>query len=180
MSACFNYGYTSKIIRSVYPSDLSNCASIKFILDPRIVEDEKIIEGWFLERLGRDEEVDNALGDYDCFGNNLPVGYLKFADVIGYQNLYMDLKKYKVIEVKKEPIIFPDNITQLINYMDWLAENIAKGYQMVEGALITRGFDGNTISFVRNFIQSTGRVIRLAEFNYLPPNYERLNVSRVV
>ena len=88
--------------RTITPSYLANYRDIKFILNPKITTNEKIIEGWVLSEIGRNQVLDKAIGSFTCFGNNVPIGYLKFADIIGYQDLGEGLRKYKVIEVKKD------------------------------------------------------------------------------
>lgn len=164
----------------VSPADLSGYLPIEFVLNPDIVEDEKIIEGWILDNLGRNQVLDNAFGPYTSYGNNIPTGYLKFADIFGYQKLSTGIKKYKVVEVKKGDCIFPDHINQLIGYTDWVIENIADGdYKTVEGIVVAKSFNDECINFVRNF-NTTGRKIRLIGFNYALPNYDTLNISREV
>jgi hypothetical protein len=96
--------------RIITPSYLTNYREIEFILNPKITTNEKIIEGWVLSEIGRNQVLDKAIGNFTCFGNNVPIGYLKFADIIGYQDLGEGLRKYKVIEIKKDESIFPDNI----------------------------------------------------------------------
>ncbi|MFQ5825678.1 MAG: hypothetical protein ACE5JB_16695, partial [bacterium] len=166
--------------RNITPADLSSYIPIKFVLDPNIVIDEKIIEGWVLENIGRKTGLDAALGPFTCFGNNMPAGYLKFMDIFGYQELTTGIRKYKVIEVKKDYCVFPNDINQLIDYTDWVIENIAAGdYKTVEGIVIARNFDNDCIDFVRNF-NTTGRKIRLISFNYVPPDYIDINIERIV
>jgi len=166
--------------QKVKPLNLGSYVPIKFILNPNIVIDEKIIEGWILENIGRNNILDLALGPFTSFGNNLPGGYLRFMDIFGYQELLSGLRKYKVIEVKKENSIFPDDINQLIGYTDWITENIACGdYKTVEGIIFARGFNRDCINFVGN-LNTTGRKIRLIKFGYSKPNYGLLNITRVV
>lgn len=165
---------------SVKPASLTNYIPIQFILDPEVVINEKIIEGWILENIGRNSNLDNALGPLTSFGNNMPAGYLKFMDIFGYQELITSIKKYKVIEVKKNDCVFPDDINQLFGYIDWVVENIAEGdYKVVEGVIIAKGFNNNCIAFINNF-NARSRKIRLIEFGYVPPIYNHLNITRVV
>lgn len=67
--------------RNVTPTNLSNYIPIEFILNPNIIIGEKIIEGWILENIGRNRILDNALGPFTSFGNNMPAGYLRFMDI---------------------------------------------------------------------------------------------------
>ncbi len=165
--------------RNIEPADLSNYVPIQFILNLNIVGDEKIVEGWFLENIGRNPNLDGMIGLFTSFGNNLPAGYLKFMDIFGYQELITGIKKYKVVEVKKEDSIFPNDINQLLGYVDWVVENIAEGdYKLVEGIIIARDFNNDCITFVENF-NTMGRKIRLIQFDYSPP-YSNLNIERVV
>jgi hypothetical protein len=168
--------------RKIKPMNLSKYIPIQFILNPNIVKNEKIIEGWMLENIGRNRSLDNALGPLTCFGNNVPIGYLKFVDIFGYQQLSADARKYKVIEVKKDESIFPDDINQLLSYIDWVVENIAQGdHKLVEGLLIAKNFDSVAIDFVKNFDTITkGRKIKLIKFDYVPPTFSNLMVQRVV
>ncbi len=167
---------------NVTSANLSTYISIKFILDNNIVIDEKIIEGWVLENIGRRHNLDQSLGLFTSFGNNMPTGYLKFMDIFGYQELSMGTKKYKVVEVKKGDCIFPDAITQFLDYVDWVVENIAEGdYKLVEGAIIAKEFNTDCITFVKNCnATGRGRKIQLIKFDYVPARYDHLNITRVV
>lgn len=166
--------------RDVNANNLSRYIPIEFILNPYIVEDEKIIEGWILENVGRNSSLDSALGSFTCMGNNMPAGYLRFMDIFGYIELSSGVKKFKVIEVKKDNCIFPDDISQLIGYTDWIIENIASGdYKTVEGILFARDFDESCINFVQNFY-TIGRKIRLIKFDYCSPGYNTLAINQVV
>lgn len=162
---------------SITPANLGSYQPIEFILDPNVVTNEKIVEGWALENIGRDQNLDNALGPFTSFGNNMPAGYLKFMDIFGYQELSMGIKKYKVVEVKVNDCIFPNDINQLLGYIDWVVENIAEGdYKVVEGAIIAKDFNRDCVAFVNNF-NAIGRKIRLIKFDYVPP-YNHLNITR--
>ena len=163
--------------RTITPAQLNNYKPIEFILNPDIVVNEKIIEGWILENIGRHDDLDNALGPLTSFGNNMPAGYLKFMDIFGYQELSTGIKKYKVVEVKTNDCVFPNDINQLLGYTDWVVENIAEGdYKVVESIIIARDFNSDCISFVENF-NATAQNIRLIKFNYAPPGYSQLNIS---
>lgn len=165
---------------SVRPANLARYIPIQFILNPDIIANEKIIEGWVLENIGRHTDLDNALGSLTSFGNNMPAGYLKFMDIFGYQELTTGVRKYKVVEVKKDNCVFPDDINQLLGYTDWVVENIAEGnYKMVESIIIAKDFNNDCINFVNNF-NSRDRRMRLIRFDYNPPNYNQLNVTKVV
>lgn len=165
---------------NVTPANLTNYIPIQFILDPNVVSDEKIIEGWILENIGRNNVLDSALGPLTCFGNNMPAGYLKFMDIFGYQELSIGNRKYKIMEVKKDECVFPDDINQLLGYIDWVVENITSGnYKAVEGIIIAKDFDENCISFVKNF-NTMGRKIRLIKFDYNAPYYNHLNITTVI
>lgn len=165
---------------SITPANLENYIKIEFILNPNIITNEKIIEGWILENIGRDNILDSALGPIDSFGNNMPAGYLRFMDIFGYQQLSTGVRKYKVIEVKKDNCVFPNDINQLIGYTDWVIENIAAGdYKIVEGVVVARNFDNDCINFVENF-NTTGRKIRLVSFNHVSPHYNTLGIAKVV
>ena len=165
---------------SVTPANLADYIPIEFILNPDVIIDEKIIEGWILENIGRNNILDAALGNLTCFGNNMPAGYLRFMDIFSYQQMSTGIRKYKVIEVKKVNCVFPNDVNQLIGYTDWVIENIAAGdYKTVEGIVIARNFDEDCISFVTNF-NTTGRKIRLISFNYISPQYDTLRIERVV
>lgn len=59
--------------RTITPAQLNNYKPIEFILNPDIVVNEKIIEGWILENIGRHDDLDNALGPLTSFGNNCTV-----------------------------------------------------------------------------------------------------------
>ena len=166
--------------QNITPANLAGYIPIEFILNPNIVINEKTIEGWVLENIGRNNVLDGALGPFTSFGNNMPAGYLRFMDIFGYQELSTGIRKYKVIEIKKENSIFPDHVNQVIGYTDWVIENIASGdYKTVEGIIVAKGFDTDCINFIRNF-NTTGRKIRLIEFDYDAPNYNLLTIARMV
>ena len=165
---------------SVTPADLPQYIPIQFILNPNVVIDEKIFEGCILENVGRYPNLDNALGPLTSFGNNMPAGYLKFMDIFGYQELITGIKKFKGIEVKTNDCVFPEDINQLLGYVDWVVENIAEGeYKLVEGTIIAKNFTDGCVIFVKNF-NAMGRKIRLIKFDYFPPTYNRLNITRVL
>ena len=166
--------------RTITPAQLNNYKPIEFILNPDIVVNEKIIEGWILENIGRHDDLDNALGPLTSFGNNMPAGYLKFMDIFGYQELSTGIKKYKVIEVKTSDCVFPNDINQLLGYTDWVVENIAEGdYKIVESIIIAKDFNSDCISFVENF-NTTARNIHIVKFDYIPPGYSQLNITKIV
>ena len=166
--------------QTIEPADLAEYLLIQPNLNPEVVTNEKIIEGWILGNIGKHPVLDDALGSFSSFGNNLPVAYLKFMDIFGYQELTTGIKKYKVVEVKKDNCVFPDHIHQLLGYTDWVAENIAGGdYKLVESIIIAKDFSSDCIDFVRNF-NTTARNIRLVKFGYNPPEYGELNITRVV
>jgi len=166
--------------RTITPARLDSYRPIDFILNPDIVVNEKIIEGWILENIGRHDDLDNALGPLTSFGNNMPAGYLKFMDIFGYQELSTGIKKYKVIEVKTNDCVFPNDINQLLGYTDWVVENIAEGdYKIVESIMIAKDFNNDCISFVENF-NTTARNIHLIKFDYVPPEYNQLNVEKII
>ena len=165
---------------SIRPTNLTRYVPNQFVLNPNIVTDEKIIEGWVLENIGRHSDLDNALGPLTSFGNNMPAGYLKFMDIFGYQQLTTAVRKYKVIEVKKDSCIFPNDINQLLGYTDWVVENITEGnHKLVESIIIAKDFNNDCVSFVNNF-NLRARKIRLVKFDYNPPLYDQLNITRVV
>jgi len=166
--------------RTVKPAGLVGYLPIEFVLNPNVVIDEKIVEGWILDNVGKNKALDSALGEFTSFGNNMPAGYLRFMDIFGYQQLSPGNRKYKVIEVKKAECVFPDDINQLLGYSDWVTDNLASGdHKAVEGAIVARDFDNNCINFVKNF-NKTGRRIKLVKFDFCPPNYNSLSIKKVV
>jgi hypothetical protein len=166
--------------RSINPNYLTNYRDIKFILNPKISTNEKIIEGWLLSEIGRNQVLDKAIGSFTCFGNNVPIGYLKFADIIGYQDLGEGLRKYKVIEVKKDESTFPDNVNQLLNYVTWLSENITHDSKLIMGVIIAKDFSSSCVAFVNNFNSvMIGQKIRLIKYSYMPPDYTSLGLEQV-
>ncbi|MBA7651709.1 hypothetical protein ES703_59528 [subsurface metagenome] len=165
---------------TVKTAKLKNYIPIEFILNPNIVVNEKVIEGWVLENIGRHPDLDNALGPFASFGNNMPAGYLKFMDIFGYQELSTGIRKYKVVEVKPNDCVFPDDVNQVLGYTDWVVENIAEGnHKLVESIIIAKDFNNNCINFANSF-NSIARKIRLIKFDYTPPAYNQLNITRIV
>ena len=165
---------------TIQPMNLQTYLLLEFILNNNIVENEKIIEGWICSQLGRNANIDSIFKEFRCFGNNIPIGYLKFIDILGYQTLPSGIKKYKIIEVKKGDCIYPDNITQLIDYINKAALNIVEGnFKLIDGYLVAKTFSQACIDFVTQFNQ-TGRLIRLVSFDYSPPNYNSITLTQVV
>jgi hypothetical protein len=166
--------------RSINPNYLTNYRDVKFILNPKITTNEKIIEGWVLSEIGRNQVLDKAIGSFTCFGNNVPIGYLKFADIIGYQDLGEGLRKYKVIEVKKDESVFPDNVNQLLNYVTWMSENITHDSKLMLGVIIAKEFSSTCVAFVSNFNSvMIGQKIRLIKYSYVQPDYASLSLEQV-
>lgn len=166
--------------RTIEPANLAGYLPIRPILNPGVVTDEKIVEGWILGHIGRHPDLDNALGPLSSFGNNMPAGYLRFMDIFGYQELTTGIKKYKVVEVKKNNCLFPDDINQLLGYTDWVVENIAGGdHRLVESVIIAKDFSRDCISFVSNS-NTMARAIRLVKFDYSHPEYDQLSITRIV
>ncbi len=171
----------STIRSTVTHKNMNGFLPIKLLLDPTIVQDEKIIEGYICENLGRDPNLDACTGAFSSFGNNVPApgGYTKMMDIFGYQMFSNQAKKFKIIEVKKDACDFPSHIQQLMEYMDLVSENVASGdLKNVEGIFVAREFSPDAISFVSNFNQF-GRTIRLVQFDYVPPAYNSLTFNRV-
>jgi|GEM_PF-2207900 len=167
---------------TIAPKNLNGFLGIDFILNPNIVEDEKIIEGYICGNFGRNQNVDSSFGVFGSFGNNMPVpgGYTKMMDIFGLQEFSHNSKKFKIVEVKKGACVFPDHISQLIGYMDLITENIARGeLKNVEGILVAKEFDADVTSFVSIFNQ-LGRMIKLIQFDYVPPQFRSLNFTRVI
>jgi len=165
---------------NVQPMNLQAYLPIEFILNENIVDNEKIIEGWICSQLGRNPAVDSIFNDFTSFGNNIPIGYLKFIDILGYKELISGIKKYKIIEVKKGDCIYPDNINQLVDYINKAAMNIVNGnFKLVEGFLVAKTFSQDCIDFVTQFNQ-TGRTIKLISFQYNPPHFNNLILNQIV
>jgi hypothetical protein len=165
---------------TIVPFNLQNYSPINFILNPNIIEDEKIIEGWICSQIGRNQNVDSIFSTFTSFGNNVPIGYLKHMDILGYKELRPGTRKYRVVEVKKDDCVFPDNINQLVHYVNKAATNLANGdFKLVEGYLVTRNFNQDSINFVTQFNQ-TGRKIRLVQFQYSPPAYNQLQLTQII
>jgi len=169
---------------TIQPKDLSGFQDIQLILDPQIVEDEKIIEAWLCENLGT-SQLRNIFGNFTCYGNNVQIGYLQGIDIFGYVEGVSGIVKYKVIEIKKDPLTFANNsnvIKQTLGYMDWVIEFLGNGDpNMVEGYIVAKSFD---LDF-RNFVQShnnvnIGRHLSLVQFNYTPPQYNTLTLRKIV
>lgn len=165
---------------TINPATLSNYIDINFILDNRIIENEKIIEGWICDQIGRNQNIDNILGKIDCFGNNIPIGYLKFVDILGYQVIAKTIKFFKVIEIKRLECCFPNDIMQLVNYMDLIVNRLTdNNYGLVEGFLIAKHFSTECIEFTKKF-NLLNRKINLIKIDYQPPSYNSLLLTRIV
>lgn len=167
---------------TVIPKNLTRFLPIDLILNPNIVQDEKMIEGYICGKLGRNPNVGTSFGVFNSFGNNMPApgGYTKMMDIFGYQTFSHNSKEFKVVEVKKGPCVFPDHIKQLTEYMDLITENIAGGeLKNVEGILAAKEFSADAISFITNFTP-LGRTIKLIEFDYVSPQFSSLIFNRIV
>ncbi len=161
-------------------SNSQNYQQINLILNNNIVENEKIIEGWICSQIGRNQSVDSIFNEFTSFGNNVPIGYLNFIDIAGYKILPSGTKIFRIIEVKKGDCVFPEDIIQLIKYINKVTEIFSESNsKLVEGFLLAKGFDQKCIDFTNTFNKS-GRRISLVKFDYDPPNYQRLNLTRII
>lgn len=165
---------------TISPLNLSSYLPIEFILNNNIIEEEKIVEGWILSQIGRNTNVDNIFGEFTSFGNNVPIGYMKFMDIIGYKEISSNIRKYKVLEIKKNDCIFPDHIKQLIKYTEEVSKVLCNNNdKLVDGYLIAKSFTNETVEFITNF-NKTARTIRLVEFNYNLPTYNSLVLNIII
>lgn len=167
----------------IVPKDLASFADIKLILDPHIVEDEKIVEAWLCENL-RTPRLQNVFGNITSFGNNVQMGYLQEIDIFGYVEGSSGSCKYKVIEIKKDPLNFNDDIQnhkgylkRTLEYMQWVIEYLADGDpKLVEGYIVARGFDESCKNFVgQHNTLNIGRQLSLIQFDYVRPEYITLS-----
>lgn len=170
--------------RELTPKDLTNFKDIQLILDPNIVEDEKIIEAWLCENLGT-PALQQIFGKITSFGNNVQIGYLQGIDIFGYTEGSLGICKYKVIEIKMDTVNkknYKKIIKQILEYMDWVCKYLANGEpQFVEGYIIAKSFEQVCLDFVKNYNRmNTGRQLALVNFNYCPPTYNTLQISRVI
>jgi len=164
--------------------DLSSFKDIQLILDPGIVEDEKIIEAWLCENLGT-PQLREIFGNFTCYGNNVQIGYLQGVDIFGYVEGVHGIVKYKVIEIKKDSLTFANNsnvIKQTLGYMDWAIEFLGNGDpKIVEGYIVARSFDSDFQNFVQFYNSvNIGRHLSLIQFDYTPPQYNTLTLRRIV
>ena len=168
----------------IQPKDLNSFSDIQLILDPRVVEDEKIIEAWLCQNLGT-PQLRNIFGNFTCYGNNVQIGYLKGIDIFGYVEGVHGIVKYKVIEIKTGALTFKDNtdvIKQTLGYMDWVIEFLGNGDpNMVDGYIVARSFDWDFQNFVQCYNRvNIGRNLSLVKFNYTPPQYNTLTLRRII
>ena len=164
---------------TITPKNVSNFSDIQLILNPRIVENEKVIEAWLCENL-QTPTLHQIFGNITSFGNNVQIGYLQGIDIFGYTEGTTGICKYKVIEVKKGARNFPADIQQTLQYMDWVTEYLANGNsKFIDGYIVARSFDQRFIDFVRNHnTVSSGRQLSLIEFDYDPPAYNTLKFKQ--
>lgn len=170
--------------RTLKPKDLTNFRDIRLILNPSIVEDEKIIEAWLCENL-RTPKLQQIFGNITSFGNNVQIGYLQGIDIFGYTQGSSGICKYKVIEIKMDEVNannYTDVVKQILDYMDWVCRHLAKGdSRFVEGYIVAKSFDQSCIDFVKNHNKvNIGKQIFLVNFNYCPSAYNTLQIERVV
>ena len=155
--------------------NLSNYKPIAFVLDNRLVQIEKIIEGWICRHL-RTQHLQSIFGRLTFFANNYQIGYLQGIDIFGYCSSDDEVLFYVVVEVKKDRAKFPDNFQQLKGYIDWTIEFMAHGDSgMVYGFLVAQDFDSSDVTFVERYNKVNPRSpISLVKFKYQPPLYDRL------
>ncbi len=163
------------------PKKMDQMNDIQLVLNPKIVENEKIIEAW-LNMSFKTKDLKDVFGTIDSFGNNVQVGYLKGIDIFGYRRTARGLTKYKVIEVKKDRILNGTScLEQVSTYMDWVIMHLSEGNpKLVEGYIVARDFDKETIQFVKkhNAINS-GRKISLVKFSYVEPCYATIELNKI-
>lgn len=173
-----NHGKTRS--PGITSAPLSGYLPIELILDPNRVVNEKIVEAWIIKNIGKNTVLDTIVGKFTCFGNNVPIGYLKLMDIYGYLDFSGGARLHKVIEVKKAGCVFPDNVVQLVNYMNLVSSlSPTKRESNVEGFLFANSFDQQTIDFVKHRNRMDAR-LSLIQFDYVPPQYDRLDLRRVV
>ncbi len=171
---------TSKRI-TIIPKNLDNFLDIQLILDPNIVEDEKIIEAWLCENL-RTSVAQKIFGEIASFGNNVQMGYLQGIDIFGHCKGTLGISKYKIIEVKRGNANFPDDVQQILQYMDWVIEHLSSGNpKAAEGYMVAKSFNGDCKDYVRNHNKvNIGRRLSLIKFDYDAPRYTALKIQRII
>lgn len=167
---------------SIKHKNLASFANINLILDPNIVEDEKIVEAWLCESL-RTPQLQKVFGNITSFGNNVQVGYLQGIDIFGYVEGSSGICKYKVVEIKKDPLNFNDGyLKRTLEYMEWIIRYLADNDpKLVEGYIVARDFDEPSKNFVRQHnTLNIGRNLSLIQFDYVPPRYNTLSIAKII
>lgn len=102
-------------------------------------------------------------------------------DIFGYKyipNYPGTISKYLVIELKRD-YAKPDDIDQLLKYVDWINHKYSFGdYSMIEAYLVAKNIDNSVISARDNFAKSnyiigrrpakssTWTNLKLVEYNF--------------
>ncbi len=168
-----NYGSTTR--QQFSPKDLSSFLPLSFILNPNIVTNEKLLEGYLCSAF-RGDEFSMIFGKPSSIVNNFQIGYLQGVDIYGYTTRRDGRYQHLVIELKKDRVNNPDAIRQLREYMSWVVEFMANGNELsVHGFFVASGFSDSVIAFVDNLnrLRTFGR-IELVRYNRCMPDYERL------
>jgi hypothetical protein len=165
---------------TITPKDLSSFLDINLILDPTIVQNEKIIEAYLCGNL-LTPALQEIFGKITTFGNNVQIGYLQGIDILGCTEGIHGISKYKVIEVKVNACLFPKDIQQIFKYIDWVIEHQTSGNpKYVEGFIVANSFDDECKNFVRNLNRvNKGKQLSLVTFDYNRPSCRSLMLTKV-
>lgn len=168
-----NYGSTTR--QQFSSKDLSSFLPLSFILNPTIVTNEKLLEGYLCSAF-RGNAFPCIFGEPSCIVNNFQIGYLQGIDIYGYATRRDGGYRHLVMELKTGRVTNPDTVRQLREYMSWVVEFMANGDELsVHGFFVASGFSDSVIAFVDNLnrLRTFGR-IELVRYNRCMPDYKRL------
>jgi len=129
---------------------LSSCANGRFI------NHEMAIEAGILHQLNQlDSRTNDVFGRWDYLSHQViaspfkPIDYMDKMDIFGYsyiEGFKPTKSRYLVAELKREPAQ-PQDIEQVLKYVDWVQEEYAYGdYLMINAVLVASDFSEEVIN----------------------------------
>lgn len=153
------------------------------------VRHEALVHAWLTNGLAqRREELVKIFGDWNYVTNQYPaspqkpVRYMDKIDIFGYVEKLISpeavptVVRYKIIEIKKDKVTSPDEINQLIRYVDWIAHTRAGGdYSLVDAYFVAHGYADDVVQYVQDTLPKDFVTPRRP---YAPARWKQLQLIR--
>jgi hypothetical protein len=120
-----------------------------------VIRHEMAIEAGILHQLSaREPSTYGIFGNWDYLSQQVvaspfkPVDYMDRMDIFGYSYVpehKPTISKHLIIEIKKDAAE-PDNVEQVMRYVDWVKDEYTHGdYSTIQAFLVAYDFDGSVI-----------------------------------